>query len=96
MYRVLMTGLTAMWNGAPKGMSQWRSEKTRKLQITMKSFRFIFGRMTARLPADMFTKDPRKNKADIKRWILATIPWDEKWEGLGDNADDTENENEDE
>ena len=47
MYRVLVTGLMALWNGAPKSMSQWRGEKLRKLQTTMRSFRFIFGRMTS-------------------------------------------------
>ena len=88
MYRVLMTGLIAIWNKSPRQMSQWRDFKARNLHITSKSFRFCFCRMLVILPADLMTKDPRKNKSELKKWIHSNIPWDKKWDGLGDQSSD--------
>ena len=83
MYRVLMNGLGARWTGTPEGMLQWGGETTRRLKTTSRSFRFFFGKMFGRLPNSILTKDPRKNKAEVKKWILHNIPWNERWEGLG-------------
>ena len=94
MYTVLMAGLVARWIKSPITMSQWSDEKERKLQITQKSFRFCFSRMLATLPDSLMTKDPRKNKSEIKEWITSTIPWDKKWDGLGENVSDDSNDDE--
>ena len=95
MYRVLMTGLSARWNSNPRGMSQWNVEVVRRLQITKRSFKFYFGKILSSVPTSLLLKDPRKNKKEIKRWIIETIPWDEKWQGLGetDNPEDSDEEN---
>ena len=90
MYRVLMTGLIALWNHSPQGMAQWRGDKHRKLQSTKKSFRYFFSKMLIRLPETLRSKDPRKNKAEIKKWIILNIPWDEKWNALGETSEDSE------
>ena len=84
MYRVLMTGLTALWHRNPRGMSQWNEEEVdRRLQITKRSFKFYFKKMLSSLPNSLLLKDPRMNKKKIQGWIIDTIPWDEKWRGLG-------------
>ena len=46
-------------------------------------------------PNSLLMKDPRKNKKEIKGWIIETIPWDEKWQGLVeiDNPEDSDEEN---
>ena len=81
-YRVVMSGLTAIWNKSPKEISQWDEEKSRRLQVTTRSFRFMFGKLLVKLPSNLSTGDPRKKKALIKNWIIENIPWDSKWEGL--------------
>ena len=50
--------------------------------------------MLATLPDSLMTKDPRKNKSEIKEWITSTIPWDKKWDGLGENVSDDSNDDE--
>ena len=88
MYRVLMSGLVVLWNNSPRSMSQWRDLKSRKLQIGTKSFRFCFSRMLVVLPDSLKSKDPRKSKSEIKTWITSNIPWDKKWDGLGEQSSD--------
>ena len=83
-----MSGLAALWIESPRTMSQWRDIKSRKLHITTKSFRFYFGRMLARLPVRLIMKYPRRNKSEVKKWIISNIPWDMKWEGLGEEVSD--------
>ena len=87
MYRVLMSGLSACWNDSPRGMSQWTGEKERKLQITSRSFRFVFGKLLSRIPNNLACGDPRKKRQLIKDWILQNIPWnEEKFDGLADES----------
>ena len=81
-YRVLMSGLSALYNNKPEKMSQWRDEKTRKLQITSRSFRFVFGKLMSKLPVHLTDGDPKKKKVLLKDWILNNIPWNDKWEYL--------------
>ena len=59
-FRVLMLGLTTCWDGAPRGMSQWHEEKTRKLQTTRRSFRYVFGKVKMKLPASLASGNPRR------------------------------------
>ena len=95
MYRVLMCGLTASWNGTLEAIASWKEEPTRRLQTTTRSFRFYFGKLLQRIPDSFLSKDPRKNKLEIKKWIYSNIPWDEKWKELGEatiELDDSENE----
>ena len=75
-------------------MSQWRGDKVRKLQTTKKSFRFILGKVIQRLPDYITSKDPKKNKTEIKKWIRANVPWDERWEAL-ENSSNNQDENTD-
>ena len=84
MYRILMTGLKVLWDGTPVGMTCIREEKIRRLATTKNSFGFLFERMFSKLPDSLTTIDPRKKKAEVKRWILMNIPWNRKWEALGD------------
>ena len=88
MYRVLMAGLLALWNNSPKGMAEWKDFKPRNLQTTTKSFRFYFGKMLLRIPRSLKTRDPRRNKTEIKKWITSNIPWDKKWTALDDTVSD--------
>lgn len=84
MYRVLMTGLKVLWDGTPVGMTCIREEKIRRLATTKNSFGFFFERMFSKLPDSLTTIDPRKKKAEVKRWILMNISWNRKWEALAD------------
>ena len=45
-----------------------------------------------RLPARLLQVEPRKNKSEIKRWILSNIPPKERWEGLGECTEDSDEE----
>ena len=47
-YRVLMFGLKALWNNEPVAMSGWREPKVRRLKITSRSFRFVFGKLMSK------------------------------------------------
>ena len=47
MYRVLISGLSAYHANSPKGMSQWGDEKIRRLQITTRSYRYVYGKLLA-------------------------------------------------
>ena len=91
MYRVLVFGLVVLWNDSPKSI-KWRSEISRKLKTTTKSYRYFLGKMMVRLPARLLQVDPRKNKSEIKRWILNNIPPKERWEGLGECTEDSDEE----
>ena len=81
-YRVIMSGLSALHNNMPKIMSQWRGEKPRRLQLTSRSYRYVFGKLLSRLPDNISAGDPQKNKLLIRDWVRKNIPWDKKWEGL--------------
>ena len=81
-YRVLMSGLTACWYGAPEGMAKWQEEKSRKLQITTRSFRYVFGKLITKLPPNICIGNPRKKKHLIRNWVEKNIPRFEKWEGF--------------
>ena len=83
-----MSGLTARWNQSPKSMSQWGTEKSRRLQTTSRSFCYVFGKLLSRIPNNLAEENPRKNKAKIKEWILSNIPRFEKWEGLNEEVND--------
>ena len=50
MYRVLMSGLAASWNGTPGTMATWKEEPVRRLQTTTRLFRFYFGKLYRRIP----------------------------------------------
>ena len=90
MYRVLMSGLSALHHESPKCMSQWREDKIRRLQITTRSFRFVFGKLILRLPVELASGDPRKKKKLISNWIRENIPWDKKWDGLDEALNESE------
>ena len=92
MYRVLVFGLVVLWNDSPKGI-RWRGEVPRKLKTTTKSYRYVLGKMMARLPPRLLSVDPRKNKKEIKQWIVNNIPVKEKWEGLVEDTDESNDEN---
>ena len=93
MYRVLMAGLTASWNSTPAAMSTRKEKPVRRLQLT-RSFRFYFSKMYQSIPDSILMKDPKKSKSEINKWIYRNIPWNEKWEGIGETTletDDSEN-----
>ena len=92
MYRVLVFGLVVLWNDSPKGI-RWRGEVPRKLKTTTKSYWYVLGKMMARLPPRLLSVDPRKNKKEIKQWIVNNIPVKEKWEGLVEDTDESNDEN---
>ena len=77
-----MSGLTACWYGAPEGMAKWQEEKSRKLQITTRSFRYVFGKLLTKLPPNICIGNPRKKKHLIRNWVEKNIPRFEKWEGF--------------
>ena len=79
-----MSGLKALWNNEPETMSQWKDHKARRLRITSRSFRFVFGKLLSKIPNNFTACDPQKKKKDIKDWVFRNIPWNEKWEGLSD------------
>ena len=62
MYRVLMAGLTASWNGTPAAMSTRKEEPVRRLQLTTRSFRFYFSKLYQRIPDSILMKDPKKEQ----------------------------------
>ena len=95
MYRVLMVGLVGLWNNSPRHMSDWNEGTRRRLKTTKRSPRFFFGKMLCQLPNSLLVKEPRKNKTEIKNWIINNIPYNEKWEGLKDLSEGSE-ESEDE
>ena len=75
-------------------MSTRKEEPVRRLQLTTRSFRFYFSKLYQRIPDSILMKDPKKNKSEIKKWIYRNIPWNEKWEGIGETTletDDSEN-----
>ena len=77
-----MLGLKALWNNEPETMSQWRGYKARRLKITSRSFRFVFGKLMSKIPNEFTVGDPKKKKKAIKDWVRQNIPWNEKWEEL--------------
>ena len=48
--------------------------------------------MMVRLPARLLQVDPRKNKSEIKPWILSNTPPKERLEGLGECTEDSDEE----
>ena len=88
-YRVLLSGLTVLWNEAPEGI-KWNGEISRKLKISTRSYRFYLGKLMAKLPDTYVTMDPRKNKLKLKKWIMDNIPPREKWDGLGEYDDESD------
>ena len=94
-YRVLMFGLKALWNNEPVAMSGWRESKVRRLKITSRSFRFVFGKLMSKIPDNFKIGDPLKKKKAIKDWVFQNIPWNEKWTGLNGeypHSEDSESE----
>ena len=90
--RVLMSGLSALWRGQPKTMSGWEGRKERRLVTTKRSFRYMFGELANRLPANLKEGDPQKMKKEIKAWVRDNIPVEKKWNKDDDIESDSENE----
>ena len=90
MYRVLMVGLVGLWNNSPRHMSDWNEETQRRLKTTKRSPRFFFAKMLSQIPHSLLVREPHKNKAEIKKWIVNNIPYDEKWKGLEDLEQDSQ------
>ena len=65
-------------------------EKSRRLQTTTRSFRYMFGKLIVKLPNNLSTGDPKKKKALIKSWVIENIPWNTKWEGLNSRSSTSE------
>ena len=49
-------------------------EKTKKIKMTKKSPKFFISEMFSELSNNILIKDPRKNKAELKDWIIHNIP----------------------
>ena len=86
-YRVLKTGLTAVWNKNPKKMSQWDARVERRLLTTKRSFRFMFGELLEKIPQEIRTENPKKINKSLKNWIKENIPEESRWDMIEDNGD---------
>ena len=61
-YRILTTGLAAVYRGKPETLSKWGERSDRQLKTTQRSFQFIFGEVREKLPEYLRTGDPMKLK----------------------------------
>ena len=52
------------------------------------SFIFFLEKIMKILPDSITSKNPKKNKIEIKKWIHANVPWNERWEALGEPMSD--------
>ena len=91
-YRVLMTGLAAVFTQKPDKIGSWGDVLTRRLKTTQRSFRFMFGELRHKLPPHLKEGDPKLKKSMIKEWVSKNIPTDRKWNFSIEEEDNTSRE----
>ena len=92
-FRVLVTGLSALNRRRPEGMLEWEGIKNRRLKTTERSFRHMFGILLSKLPTNLKEGDPSKMKHQLKIWVQQNIPMEQKWNCVDDDEEEDEEAN---